>query len=196
MRGPRWEPSALGLGMRTAALGPRGWQQAGAEPGRGNALCEHQSAAWRGAVFMLCWQDGHSFTSLQGPQKAVWWEVGRSCWACGFYPSRPLNRHDAALSPIAGWPLGVAAFRPETGAESNGFALSGAAIWRQNTAKPQRGCREPESLQLSAALASGLLSGVPAPQGTDDPTGARWNESDAFHINVHFPSVSCIFYDA
>lgn len=51
---------------------------------------------------------------IQGPTKGLTYsELGKS-WLRLWHlsPSSPLKWHDAFLSPVSGWPLGVVVFRP------------------------------------------------------------------------------------
>lgn len=66
---------------------------------------------WEGQFLYCCWQ---GWTLIQRPYKGLAYSVLGWSWL-GLWPlspSKPLNWHDASLSPILDWWLGVVAFRP------------------------------------------------------------------------------------
>lgn len=201
VRNSWWEIKYHGPDVRTAShKTARGWQKVKGKclPGRKNALWNIKALLLRGAIFMLCWQDGYSFTSLKGPTKGlVCLNLAGTAGPVAFIPFRSFTDMTPPCLPSQTSRLGWLLLGPGQGAEVSSFALGGAAIWSWNPAEV-----ETQSLPLPESPSSTLpLCPVVSQVGCRPPQvqmihkGAQWNNSDAIYINVHLTSF-CVHFVA
>lgn len=70
---------------------------------------------WGVNFYIAVGRNERSFESFKGPTKGLAYSVLGVGWLGLWHlsPSNPLNWHDASVSPISDWRLGVVTFRPQ-----------------------------------------------------------------------------------
>lgn len=162
----------VGLGVRTAVLGLPGWQEARKVTAwQRESLVQTSKCCLERGSFLLCWQAGHTFPSLQSPTKGLaCWELGESCRACGIYPPQSFKLTWRLPVSISGWPLGVAAFRPRDRSRVQWFCSWQDSHLELEHSRAPRGCLEPKPCSFPRSGQQALQWGA-CTRGTDDPIG-------------------------
>lgn len=94
------------------------WQKVKGKCLPGKRECLGQTSKhcfWEGQFLYCCWQGWTLIQIIQRPYKKglAYSALGRSQLGLWYlFPSNPWNWHDASLSPISDWQLGVVVFRP------------------------------------------------------------------------------------
>ena len=158
------------------------WQRVKGKCLPGKRECLGQTSKhcfWEGQFLYCSWQGWTLIQIIQRPYKKglAYSALGRSQLGLWYlFPSNPLNWHDASLSPITDWQLGVVVFRPlwqEQTAVVLYLVEQGSnplqKQWRQTDRPPLA----EKFLEDCTAVFRGLSSGLPASQGQRWSTRTR-----------------------